>query len=601
MSDKHKRPVKVRRRSPTVTAPQNVVVVMPKLKWSKLAGYPNGSKNLYHNNATMGLRTVVHLARNQTLQQYFNTYKKFPNGNPMPGYIWNNSPREPGELRRAIRKNATFVLAPGARTSKTKNATFKYYVKSGVFSNKPTIYKGKKVQAVNNSKFNFTSVLLQPRRRTNYFTPNRKSRSTVNISSDEWINFNSNTRFSVQKVGRFQYEVPKLDWWASRPVKWLTSREPKNNRGNLPNLPKYTPAASRLLGNNNLVINQFGTFLNNSNTIKNLVSKAVTKAKLREILRKNLNAGVKKIQAKTKARQNFAQTALNKQRERLVANMVNGIMKSVKSVGPKVNTTVRKPTPAYTGERPKVLKNAGPAPVKKTKPNGYNAYRNSQKLTNAQLNALMRAGLVNLNNLRAAEIKRLTSTGFNNNVFSGKYLPPLRFYADPERTGKSTKTTNRKPTNKLEKPTVTKTKGPAKPPSPKKSARAQKPPMSELFSGTMKPALPGPGLSKKTSEELIKKAVNAMVEKPKAWTNAQMMNHEYKRGPGFKLGGSDCETKSKEELVAMLRKYGYDKKPIPKHYTKAVLCQKLKQVHNSYLGLNVNGGNNNYMKEWLKR
>lgn len=524
----HKRPTKVRRR-PTVTAPQNVVVVMPKLKWSKLAGYPNGSKNLYHNNAAMGLRTVIHLARNQTVQQYFNTYKRFPNGKPIPGYVWNNTEREPGELRRAVRKNATFVLAPGAKTSTTKTATFKYFFKYGVFTNKPLVYRG---------------------------------------------------------------TVP--------PRKVKTPKQP-TPRVNLPEIAKYTPAAQRLLGNNNLVINQYGTFLNNANNIKNLVSKAVTKAKLREILRKNLNAGVKKMQAKTKAKQNMAQAVLNKQRERLVANMVNGIMKRVKSVGPKVNTTVRKPTPAYTGERPKVLKNAGPAPVKKTKPNGYNAYRNSQKLTNAQLNALLRSGLVNLNNLRAAEIKRLTSTGFNNNVFSGTYYPPLRFYADPERTAKTTKTTNRKPTNKLEKPKVTKTTGPAKPPSPKKSERAQKPPMSNVLAGTMKPSLPGPGLSNKTSEELIKKAVNAMVEKPKAWTNAQMMNHTYKRGPGFKFGASDCETKSKDDLVGLLRKYGYNKKPIPKHYTKAVLCQKLKQVHNSYLGLNVNAGNNNYMKEWLKR
>jgi hypothetical protein len=571
MSDKHKRPVKVRRRSLTVTAPQNVVVVMPKLKWSKLAGYPNGSKNLYHNNSTMGLRTVVHLARNQTIQQYFNTYKKFPNATPIPGYKWNNSPREPGELRRAIRKNAHFVLAPGAKTSKTRNGTFKYLVKRGLYSNKPLVY-------INTSGGGRA------------LNPNAKTSSVASKNFPYLYGFNTTTHKPIySNQPRFLNQIPK-------------KKQASPPKVNMPEIAKYTPAASRLLGNNNLVINQYGTFLNNANSIKNLVAKAVTKAKLREVLRKNLNAGIKKMQAKTKARQNFAQTALNKQREKLVANMVNGIMKRVKSVGPKKNLTVRKPTPAYTGERPKVLKNAGPAPVKKTKPNGYNAYRNSQKLTNAQLNALLRSGLVNLNNLRAAEIKQLTSTGFNNNVFSGKYYPPLRFYADPERTGKSTKTTNRKPTNKLEKPKVTKTKGPARPPSPPKpSARAQKPPMSNVLAGTMKPALPGPGISKKTSEELIKNAVNSMVQKPKAWTNAQMMNHEYKRGPGFKFGGSDCETKSKDELVGLLRKYGYNRKPIPKYFTKAVLCQKLKQVHNSYLGLNVNGGNNNYMKEWLKR
>ena len=526
----HKRPTKVRRR-PAATAPQNVVVVMPKLKWSKLAGYPNGSKNLYHNNATMGLRTVVHLARNQTLQQYFNTYKKFPNGKPIPGYVWNNTPREPGELRRAVRKNATFVLAPGSRTSATKNATFKYFFKYGVFTNKPLIYRGNK---------------------------------------------------------------------APRKVK---PRQPTPG-GNLPEIAKYTPAASRLLGNNNLVINQYGTFLNNSNTIKNLVSKAVTKAKLREILRKNLNAGVKKMQAKTKAKQNMAQAVLNKQREKMVANMVTQIMKRVKSQAPKKNLTTRKRTNAAPFILPpKKLNNAGPAPVKKTKPEGYNSYKKMKNLTNAQLNALLRSGLVNESNLIGAHIRYLTNSGLEGGPFaSSRYMPALRKYEDPERTGKSTKKTNRKPTNKMEKPTVKKTVGPARPPSPPKpSARAQKPPMSNLLAGTMKPALPGPVLSKKTTEQLIEKAVNAMVQKPKAWTNAQMMNHTYKRGPGFKFGGSDCETKSKDDLVAMLRKYGYNRKPIPKYFTKAVLCQKLKQVHNSYLGLNVNAGNNNYMKEWLKR
>lgn len=49
---------------------------MPKLKWSKLKNYPNGSKNLFHNNARG--RIVVHLLPRQTLEQYWAIYKKFP-------------------------------------------------------------------------------------------------------------------------------------------------------------------------------------------------------------------------------------------------------------------------------------------------------------------------------------------------------------------------------------------------------------------------------------------------------------------------------------------------------------------------------------------
>lgn len=51
------------------------------LKWSKLTQYPNGSKNLYHNNRTRG-RIVLHLERGQTIEQYLQQHGQLPNWIP---------------------------------------------------------------------------------------------------------------------------------------------------------------------------------------------------------------------------------------------------------------------------------------------------------------------------------------------------------------------------------------------------------------------------------------------------------------------------------------------------------------------------------------
>lgn len=56
---------------------------MADLKWSKLTQYPNGSKNLYHNDRTRG-RMVVHLERGQRLQDYIQAHG-LPNYVPLPG------------------------------------------------------------------------------------------------------------------------------------------------------------------------------------------------------------------------------------------------------------------------------------------------------------------------------------------------------------------------------------------------------------------------------------------------------------------------------------------------------------------------------------
>ena len=158
---------------PTVrkSKPKNepVILVMPQYRWSKLQGYANGSKNLYHNNIQRGLRTVIRLSRGQTVQQYFNSHRGFPKGVPIPGLVNRRGPLESGEIR--------------------------------------------------------TAKLPSPPKQRNTPSP------------------------------------------------------PKGN-GNLPSIPHNTPAVKRMLAlNNNLLVNQYGSFLINS-TIQNLVAKAVTKAKL---------------------------------------------------------------------------------------------------------------------------------------------------------------------------------------------------------------------------------------------------------------------------------------------------------------------------------
>jgi hypothetical protein len=51
------------------------------LKWSKFAQYPNGSKNLYHNNRTRG-RITIRLERGQTIEQYLQQHGRLPNWVP---------------------------------------------------------------------------------------------------------------------------------------------------------------------------------------------------------------------------------------------------------------------------------------------------------------------------------------------------------------------------------------------------------------------------------------------------------------------------------------------------------------------------------------
>lgn len=51
------------------------------LKWSKFAQYPNGSKNLYHNDRTRG-RITIRLERGQTIEQYLQQHGRLPNWVP---------------------------------------------------------------------------------------------------------------------------------------------------------------------------------------------------------------------------------------------------------------------------------------------------------------------------------------------------------------------------------------------------------------------------------------------------------------------------------------------------------------------------------------
>jgi DNA-binding protein YbaB len=484
-------------RRPTRTPTENVVLVMPNFKWSKLAGYKNGSTNLYHNNRSTGLRTIIRLARNQTLKQYFNTHKGFPTGTiPMPGYVLNNRPLEAGEIRRAVPRRAP--VAPARVRTPVRNQT-----------------------------------------------PLRS--------------------------------------------------------GNFPETFRNTPAAKQLLKlNNNIIINQYGTFLNNT-TARNLVARAITKTKLKEVLTKNLNDGVKKMQAKMKNKSNARQADLNRQRAKIVRLMVGQIMKRVtyQPSTQRVNLTARKrAVPEYV----KIPKRS----INLTTTNYYKRLLAEFGGNNARaakvLKNLMTAGLVNENNLFNKKVVKpvapLTNNNYNSLGLRGLFKIPR--YEDPARPSESLRVTTKKPTNKQKtvKTAVTRPAQPASPPKPSK--RAQKPPMANVLAGTKKPALAPPKIPRARTEELIKQAINKVVNQPKAWVNEAMQNHTYKRGPGVKLGGKDCETKTKEELVGMLRKYGYTRE-IPKFFTKAVICQKLKTIHNGYKGGSANSGNNNHMKELLKK
>lgn len=478
---------------PTVRRParvptENVILVMPNFKWSKLAGYKNGSKNLYHNNRTTGLRTIIHLAPKQTLKQYFNTHGGFPKGSlPMPGYVLNNRPLEPGEIRGAVPRRAPVRVKTPARTQ----------------------------------------------------TPLRS--------------------------------------------------------GNFPEILKFTPAAKQLLKlNNNLIINQYGTFLNNT-TARNLVSRAITKTKLKEVLAKNLNAGVKKMQAKMNNKSNVRQADLNRQRALIVRNMVGQIMKRV-TYTKKANITARTSTKHEILTIPKRTLNLKKTNYFKRLSVEYGNVRAEKILKN-----LMTTGLVDENNLfNKKPVAAPAPTAKNNyNELGLRRLFGIRRYEDPESKSEKIKKVNKKPTNKQ---VVKKSseKRVAQVQAPKPSVRAEKPPMANVLAGTKKPALAPPKIPRAKTEELIKNAINKVVNQPKAWTNESMENHNYKRGPGFKLGGKDCETKTKDELVGMLRKYGYTRK-IPSFFTKAVICQKLKTIHNGYKGGSANAGNNNHMKQLLKK
>lgn len=480
-------------RRPARTPTENVVLVMPNFKWSKLAAYKNGSKNLYHNNKSTGLRTVIRLARNQTLKQYFNTHGGFPTGSvPMPGYVLNNRPLEAGEIRRAV-----------------------------------------------------------PRR------------------------------------------VPV----APKRISPVRTRTPLRS-GNFPEILKYIPAAKQLLKlNNNLIINQYGTFLNNTTT-RNLVARAITKTKLKEVLAKNLNAGIKKMQAKLKNKSNARQVDLNRQRALIVRNMVGQIMKRV--TYQRVNVTARKRAiPDYV----KIPKRS----INLTRTNYYKRLLAEFGGNNARaakvLQNLMTAGLVNQNNLfNKKAVKPVASLANNNyNALGLRRMFGIPRYEDPARPSESLRVTTKKQSNKQKtvKTTVTRTAQPSSPPKPSK--RAQKPAVANVLAGTKKPSMGTTKLPKARTEELIKQAINkVVVNQPKAWMNEAMQNHTYKRGPGVKLGGKDCETKTKEELVGMLRKYGYTRE-IPSFFTKAVICQKLKTIHNGYKGGSANAGNNNHMKQLLKK
>lgn len=478
---------------PTVrkSKPKNepVILVMPQYRWSKLQGYANGSKNLYHNNIQRGLRTVIRLSRGQTVQQYFNSHRGFGKGVPIPGLVNRRGPLEAGEIR--------------------------------------------------------TAKLPSP--------PKRKS-----------------------------------------PPKQRNTPSPPKGNGNLPSIPHNTPAVKRMLAlNNNLLVNQYGSFLINS-TIQNLVAKAATKAKLKEVLAKNLNAGIKKMQAK----KNLKTAALNKEREAIVKKLVSQIMKSVTYV--KANYTGRiKTTTTSSGYRlrpgrsknanyqeavrnykkskgynnvtnrakrneinananvhaarvatnknkaagipsykPRVqLINNNPKPAPKKGPN-TTAYKKAHGYTNVQVNALIRAGLVNENNLREALNPRVRPTPV---AKPPKALPTeLRRYEEPAKKSKPVKV-----------------------------------------------------LEPKTTESIIKGAI----KKATLWNNNNMSNKIYKSGTAETLGKSRCDSRPKDDLVALMKKYGYTQNP--GRFTKPVLCSKLKTIHDKLKGGNPVVTNNNHLRNLI--
>jgi hypothetical protein len=174
---------------PTLKKPANKRGPMPQYKWSKLKNYPNGSKNIYHS-SRQG-KIIVHLLPRQTLQQYWNIHGKFPNwernnnnetnknrkstpytklapgartrrqtmGNSEFKFFFkfpNNNRRtmiftnKQPIMKKPVKITGHFELAPGARTSNTRNKNFIYVyrwnsytprgIKPLIFTNKPLIY-----------------------------------------------------------------------------------------------------------------------------------------------------------------------------------------------------------------------------------------------------------------------------------------------------------------------------------------------------------------------------------------------------------------------------------------------------------------------------
>ena len=93
---------------PTVKKPMYKRDPMPQYKWSKVKNYPNGSKNIFHNNVRG--RIIVHLFPRQTLEQYWNIHGKFPVPGRKPIKLWvpppNRNTRTPrdnfGHVRRVF-------------------------------------------------------------------------------------------------------------------------------------------------------------------------------------------------------------------------------------------------------------------------------------------------------------------------------------------------------------------------------------------------------------------------------------------------------------------------------------------------------------------
>jgi len=460
---------------------QSVILVMPQYRWSKLKNYVNGSKNLYHNNTQRGLRTVIRLARGQTVQQYFNSHRGFPTAIPIPGLVNRKGPLELGEIR--------------------------------------------------------TAKLPSP--------PKRK-----------------------------------------------TPSPPKRNTSLLPSIAHNTPAAKRILSlNNNLLINQYGSFMINT-TIQNLVAKAVTKAKLKEVLAKNLNAGIKKMQAK----KNLKTAALNKEREAIVKKLVSQIMKSVTYV--KANYTGRiKTTSAGSGYRlrPGRQKNANYQEAVRNykKSKGYNNITNRNKRAEINANANVHAARVVTNKNKAAGIPT--------------YKPRVQIINNKPKKGPNT--TAYKKThgytnvqmnalmraglvneNNLREPVST---NPRVRPKPIEKAPKALPTELRKYEEPEKKSKPIKVLEPKTTESIIKSAI----KKATLWNNNNMSNKIYKSGVAETLGKSRCDSRPKDDLVALMKKYGYTQNP--GRFTKPVLCSKLKTIHDKLKGGNPAVTNNNHLKQLL--